>query len=495
MLARGTLSLIIVTTFCIVTSHLQADISLPKIFSDHMVLQRDSNVSVWGTAEPQQKLVIGFDGKETNIQAGPDGRWVTSVKTGGPGGPFELSIAAIDSETKVVFSNVMVGEVWICAGGFNMEFPVSKALNPETEIEQAKNFPNIRLFSVKQSASPKLLRDFVGVNPWTVCTPETVKDFSAVGYFFGRELSRKLGDVPIGLMDISTIDATPCEAWMSMEALESEAEFAPLLKHWLEKEDPTSESHPANLYHSMIAPVTRFPIRGTIWYQGEANVGRGSQYARLLPVLIKDWREKFGGKEAPFYFVQLAPHRYVDQATEALPEVWDAQMQTFKTVNNVGMAVAVDVGNAKELRPKNKQVIGQRLALWALADNYLAEIPAEEKDFLFSGPIYESMATIDDKIRLTFSHTGDKLSASQSDEPLYNFEVCGEDKKFYPALAKVVDDVVVEVTSPDVENPIAVRFAWKDDCKPNLVNQGGLPAAPFRTDEFPLSSDGKHFAF
>jgi sialate O-acetylesterase len=212
-------------------------------------------------------------------------------------------------------------------------------------------------------------------------------------------------------------------------------------------------------------------------------------------VLIKDWREKFGGKEAPFYFVQLAPHRYVDQATEALPEVWDAQMQTFKTVNNVGMAVAVDVGNAKELRPKNKQVIGQRLALWALADNYLAEIPAEEKDFLFSGPIYESMATIDDKIRLTFSHTGDKLSASQSDEPLYNFEVCGEDKKFYPALAKVVDDVVVEVTSPDVENPIAVRFAWKDDCKPNLVNQGGLPAAPFRTDEFPLSSDGKHFAF
>ena len=245
-------------------SSVVADISLPKLFSDHMVLQRNSDVPVWGTATPNEKLKVTFGDSEVAVTANPEGKWMTKIRTGDAGGPYELNVSSMDSDTKVGFTNMMVGDVWICSGQSNMEWQVSKALNPETEIEKAKNFPNIRLFSIETSSSPEPLEDFGVVTPWAVCSPDSVKEFSAVGYFFGREVSKGLEDIPIGLID-STWGGTRCEAWASRESLDAVEALGPMLEHWdAQKEMVTSNNHPANIYNGMIAPMTRFPVRGFI---------------------------------------------------------------------------------------------------------------------------------------------------------------------------------------------------------------------------------------
>ena len=406
------------------------------------------------------------------------------------GGPYELEVVAEEGEPKVIFSDVMVGEVWLCSGQCNMEWEVSKSLNAETEIEQSKDFPMLRLFKVGDGASPQPLEDFVKVEPWSVCSPETVKDFSAIAYFFGKEISKELKDVPIGLIDASW-EGTVCEAWTSRAAMDKVAALAPLLKHWDENDDPTSPNRPGNLYNSMIAPLKGFPIRGALWYQGEANHGRGKQYATLLPTLINDWRANFGQGDFPFYFVQLAPFRYNQKPPESLPEIWDAQLKTLKSVPNTQMVVTTDVGSPEELNPKNKQLVGSRLALIALGDVYKSSLP-EDQDRAFSGPIYESMSTNKNRIRITFKHTDGGLRIRDDEKELTWFTICGEDQVFVKATATIAGDSV-EVTSPEIDNPVAVRFGWDDSAQPNLVNGHGLPASPFRTDDFPLISEGRDF--
>lgn len=467
----------------------QGNITLAKIFSDHMVLQRNSSVKVWGVAKPNTKLVVTFNGQTANAIADIQGRWSTAVKTPDAGGPYELEVADEDGDTKVVISDVMIGEVWICSGQSNMEWPVSKAMNAETEIEQSKNYPNLRLFTIGKEASTQLLNDLGKVTPWDCCSPETVKDFSAVAYFYGRELSDKL-DMPIGLVNASW-GGSRCEAWTSRGAMDSVAELAPLLRHWDESDDLTNPHRPANLYNSMIAPLSGFKFRGVIWYQGEANVGRGDQYSVLFPTLIKSWRNALANdEEFPFYYVQLAPFRYEGRSKESLPEVWDAQRKTMK-VANVGMVVTTDVGLDDDIHPPNKQVVGRRLSLWALANTYAEILPDEQKVTVFSGPVYESIATNKSEIRVTFTNAKGGLVA-RDDEPLTDFVVCGEDRVFHPATAAIDGEAVV-VSSPEVEKPVAVRFGWSDTSSPNLVNKAGLPATPFRTDDFDLESKGVEF--
>ncbi len=476
---------------------LHADISLPKIFSDHMVLQRDSRVRVWGTADPGQQLTVKFSGKECKATASTEGEWSVNITTPGAGGPFELEVTADGGGPKVVFSDVLVGDVWLCSGQDNMELKVSESLNAQTEIEQSKNFPYIRLFAVGDHATAQPLSDFHKVVPWSVCSPETVKDFSATAYFFGREISRQLSGedhrcVPIGLIDASW-GGTVCEAWTSRESMENVSQLVPLLKHWDETANQlTSPNRPGLLYNGMIAPITRFPIRGIIWYQGEANVERGAQYATLFPTLIKDWRKNFGLGEIPFYFVQLAPYRYNQKSAESLAEIWDAQLNTLKSVPNTRMVVTTDIGNLLELNPKNKQEVGRRLALAALADVYAGQLPTGTEKPGYSGPIYDTMSIDQDRIRITFKHVHDGLRIANDDPELTCFLICGEDKKFVPAVAKI-DGQRVEVSSPEVKNPIHVRFAWSDTAQPNLVNSDGLPASPFRTDDFTLISEGRDF--
>lgn len=477
---------------------LHGDISLPKIFSDHMVLQRDSRVKVWGTADPNQPLVVKFAGKVVKVTATAKGDWNVVINTPGAGGPYELEVIADGGEPKVVFNDVMVGEVWLCCGQDNMELPVRKSLNAETEVEQAKNFPSLRLFSMGNYSSVEPMENIYKAIPWRVCSPESVKDFSASGYFFGRELSKKLGDpngerVPIGLIDVAW-GGTVCEAWISRATQDGVKSLKPLLKHWDEDvAQPLSPLRPGNLYNGMIAPLKRFPIRGVIWYQGESNVGRGNQYATLLPTLIRDWRKNFGLGEFPFYFVQLAPFEYPEKPFESLAEVWDAQLKTLKSVENTRMVVTTDIGDLQQLSPPNKQEVGRRLALAALADVYADQLPEGEGRPVYSGPIFDGATVAEDgAIRVTFKYTHDGLEIRNDEPDLLGFMICGEDGKFFPAAAKI-DGQRVELRSLKVKKPKFVRFGWDKDNPPNLVNSQGLPASPFRTDDFDLISKGREF--
>ena len=486
-------TLIFLIASLVMVSVVSADITLPKLFSDHMVLQRNSSVPVWGTASPNEKLAVSFGEAEHKVSADASGRWSTTIRTGGAGGPFELNISSEDSELKVGFTNVMVGDVWICSGQSNMEWTVSQALNPETEIEKAKNFPNVRLFSIETSASPKPLEDFGVVTPWAVCSPDSVKGFSAVGYFFGREISKKVEDVPIGLID-STWGGTRCEAWTSRQSLDQVESLAPLLKHWDDqKEMVTSRNHPANIYNAMVAPMTKFPVRGFIWYQGEANVGRGHQYATLFPTLIKDWRTQFGSNTLPFYFAQLAPYNYDGRGENALQELWDAQLKTANKVDGVGMVVTADVGNLEDIHPRNKQAVGQRLALLALKKTYAEELKDNPVEGETCGPFFESISKSGAQVRVTFRHTGASLKLRGQGTELKGFSVCGKDRVFHPAVAKIVDKVVVELICAKVPEPMEVRYGWGEGFEMNLMNDAGLPASPFRSDDFPLVSEGKNF--
>ena len=467
-------------------SSLRADISLPKIFTDHMVLQQNSNVRISGTAEPAQKLSVKFADKELKTTADVKGNWSVIMPTPAAGGPYIMEVVAEAGEPKIVFSDILVGEVWLCAG-HNMELPVSKSLNAETEVDLSKNFPKIRLFRIDDSASAVPLPDFAKVDPWRVCSPDAVKDFSATAYFFGRELSKGLKeDVPIGLIDASW-DWTTAESWCSRGAMDKVKSLAPLLQYWDESEKlPTDKNRPGNLYNGMIAPMVDFPVRGVIWYQGEANHGRGHQYATLMPTLIKDWRRAFRNEKLPFYFVQLAPYRYEGKSPDGLAELWDAQLKTVKAVPNTAMVVTTDIGNLQEIHPKNKQEVGRRLSLIALSKLYDKQRKEPEKELIASGPLYESMSTNADRIRILFNHADGLKVRTEGEEPSC-FLICGKDKKFVPATAKIVGEAI-DVSSSEVKNPIAVRYCWNDSVQPNLVNRVGLPASPFRTDDFPLES-------
>ncbi|MEL7496140.1 MAG: sialate O-acetylesterase [Planctomycetota bacterium] len=467
----------------------RGDIALPQMFTDNMVLQRQTKLNVFGTAEPKQRLTVQFRDATFNVTAAASGAWSVQVPTGEAGGPFELSVTAEEGQPQIKLSNVMVGEVWLCSGQSNMQWPVSKVLNSKTEIEQSINYPNIRFFSVNEKTSRQPLDQFEKVTGWDVCSPDSVGEFSGTAYFFARELSKKFPEMPIGLINAS-VARTACEAWISSEGLGNDDRFKSMLEQWDAVDAEDDRNRPSVLFNGMIAPIKPFPIRGVLWYQGERNNGRGQQYAQLLPTLIEDWRNYFEDPQLPFYFVQLAPYRYQQLPEDRLPEIWDAQLKTFNDMPNTGMVVTTDIGNIDDLNPKNKQEVGRRLSLLAIGNTYREMLP-ENEEVIFSGPIYEGLSTIGNRVRITFKHAKG-LRIRGDDQALTCFTVCGEDQKFVPAVAKVEGESVV-LSSPDVKKPVAVRFGWSDTAQPNLVNEAGLPASPFRTDNFTLPSDGKDF--
>jgi sialate O-acetylesterase len=309
-----------------------------------------------------------------------------------------------------------------------------------------------------------------------------VAEFSAVAYYFGRCLHKELG-VPLGLLNTS-YGGTLCEAWTSLEALQGKADFQPILER---RQDAVTNNKPgpnyaARLYNAMLAPLIPYAIRGAIWYQGESNVPHAFQYRKLFPTMIQDWRRVWGQGDFPFLFVQLAPFRYSGRDIKDCAELWEAQLKTL-SVPQTGMAVTMDIGDVRDIHPKNKQEVGRRLALWALAKTY-------GKDMVHSGPLYRSMKIEGDKIRLAFDHIGGGL-ISRDGQPLADFTVAGEDQQFLPATA-VIDGNEVVVHSQAVQAPAAVRFAWYDSAQPNLANKEGLPASPFRTDDWPAVTAGKN---
>lgn len=502
--------LVLLLTIVNATFGALAAIEMPSIFGDHMVLQQGKKVALWGTAAPNEKITVSIGDKYSETTANAQGEWKVVIGRMSKGGPYDLVVKGKDSTLR--FSDVLLGEVWLGSGQSNMQWPVKSAANPEEEIANA-NFPNIRLFTVARAVATTPMKDCEG--QWVVCSPETIAEFSAVLYYFGKELHQQLNGMPIGLIHTSW-GGTPAEAWTSRATLESDSDLAEIVQNWdrlvaeypeakaayekameewekkAEKakvsnepeppkpQAPRGPDHPwlaSGLYNAMIAPLIPYTIRGAVWYQGESNAGRAYQYRKLFPAMINDWRKAWGQGPFSFYFVQLANFR--ERQTEPGDSEWaelrEAQTMTL-ALKNTGMAVTIDIGDADDIHPKNKQDVGKRLALNALAKDY-------DKDMVYSGPMYKAMRIWKGKAILSFSHTHGGLTTSDSG-PVKGFALAGNDRKFVWADAVIKDKHVV-VSSPQVPDPVAVRYAWASNPDCNLVNGAGLPASPFRTDQWP----------
>jgi sialate O-acetylesterase len=491
------------------TAPLHAAVKPNPVFGDNMVLQQNAVVPIWGTADDGEKVTVQFQGQE--LSATPqNGKWMVKLNQLNAGGPFTMTIRGSNT---VELKNVLVGEVWVASGQSNMEWPLSACADAQRHIAESAN-PQIRLFTVAKKVAAEPLGEVQG--KWTECNPETVGRFSGVAYFFGRDLQRAL-KVPVGLIHTSW-GGTPAEAWTEKAALEAD----PLLKVYLERNqaaianfpkakeryqadlekykevaqkakdegktppqaprapaDPaTSPFRPAGLFNGMIAPLQPFAFKGAIWYQGESNAGQAFLYRTLFPAMIKNWRQTWSQGDFPFLFVQLAPFgKIVAEPQESnWAELREAQLFTAQTVPHTGMAVITDVGDEKDIHPKKKEPVGARLALSARAIAY------REDKLVFSGPVYEKMQVQGEKALLSFKHVGGGLVANGG--KLQGFTVAGDDHKWFNAEAEIQGDQVV-VFSPQVAKPVAVRYGWANCPVVNLFNKEGLPATPFRTDDWP----------
>jgi sialate O-acetylesterase len=423
-----------------------------SLFTDGMVLQQGMKVPIWGTADDGEKVTVTFEGQEVSTTA-KDGKWKVQLKDLKAGGPFTLTISGTNT---IKLKNVLVGEVWVCGGQSNMQWSM-KQIGATKDIENSEN-AQIRLFSVHRGGAPTPQTELdskKGKLEWVECGPKTVPSFSAVGYYFGRDLE-KARKVPIGLIN-SNYGGTPAERWTTRKTLDADPDLKALKG--------------SDLYNAMIAPLQPFAIRGVIWYQGESNDDRAEQYKKLFPAMIKDWRDGWKQGDFPFLFVQLAPYDKVKR--EGMwAELREAQLYAWQKVPNTAMVVITDVGDPKDIHPKQKEPVGARLALAARALAYREKI-------VYSGPIYDGMKIDGNKIILSFKHVGAGLVAKGG--PLQGFTIAGKDQKFVKAQATIVDGTVV-VHSPEVPEPVAVRYGWANYPIVNLWNKDGLPASPFRTD-------------
>ena len=499
-----------------------ADVRLPVFFSDHMVLQRDVPVPIWGWAAPGESVALRLDGQSRTTTADDRGQWSVRFDplpaTASGAAPLTLEI---DGRSRLVLEDVLVGEVWLCSGQSNMEFTVSEALDSAREIAAARE-PRVRQFLVPRAGAPEP-RDasFLGPASWVPATPRSVGNFTAVGYFFAREVSRALGGMPVGLIN-SSWGGTAIQSWMSRESLEAvpgryeallkakEGELAawparlrafeaatheweqraaaardagqpePPFKPWNPGPPDLPQWTPANLYNGMIHPLEPYAMRGVLWYQGEANAGWGAagarEYASLLSEMIRRWRAGWNEGDFPFYFVQLPNWHSLDDPSGVSWAFFRDGQRSVLDVPETGMAVTIDVGESEDIHPHNKQAVGERLARIALQRTCGQPIVDQ-------GPIYRAMRPEGPHaVRLEFDHAGNGLVSK--DGPPRHFELAGEERKFYPAEA-VVEGREVVVTCPQVPLPVAVRYAWSNDpagC--NLYNGENLPAMPFRTDDW-----------
>lgn len=484
-------------------------IKLPALISNNMVLQQKSKVALWGWADAGEKvsIITSWNNKTTGVTAGADGKWLTYVKTSSAGGPYTIRFKA---SNEITVDNVLLGEVWLASGQSNMEFFVGKTRSPsytgvinyEQEIKDA-NYPNIRQIDVanKNAAVPQ--PDFIG--NWKVCSSGTVDTFSAVAYYFALQIHKATG-YPVGIIN-STWGGTTAESWTKKEVLTADtdlvvpvnrydslvkiypdelAKYNTTLEAWkldsLNKQKPRApvrpnpDKAPVRLYNAMIAPLAPYTLRGILWYQGESNADRAYQYRKLFPAMIDNWRSDFENKKLPFYFVQISPHRSQNA------EIRDAQLYTYRKVPNTGMVVTTDNGDSLDIHPRNKKLVGDRLSLWALHNEY------GKKDIVVSGPLYKSMKTDGNKIKIRFDFVDGGLVAR--DGELKEFTIAGDDQNFVPAKATIEGNEIV-VWSDQVSKPAAVRFAWRNIPKPDLYNKAGLPASPFRTDDWKLITQGE----
>ena len=472
----------------IATNSTASALQLPSVFGDNMVLQQNQPVPVWGWSRPGTDVTVKFGGQTRHARAGDDGRWevrLNSLKASSQ--PADLVIEAGETRT---LTNILVGEVWFCSGQSNMEKPIGKqpgqkpCFNYEQELA-ASDFPEIRLFKAHTALAAVPEKDVTKPSGWQMCNSNSLEaiKFSAVGYFFGREIHNQL-KVPVGLVE-SAWGGTRIEPWTPSLGFELVRSLAALAAPLSATNKPANTT-PMAIYNAMIAPLTHFAIRGVLWYQGESNCmgpqPDGAIYTDKMEALIRSWRKIWGEGDFPFYYVQIAPFKYFSSkrqyaiSADALPELWEAQTRALR-IKNTGMIVTTDLADdVKDIHPRNKQDVGKRLALLALNKTY------GRKNIVCSGPMFKKMKIQGHQAVLSFDDVDGGL-VSKDDQPLTWFTVAGADGKFVPAEAVITNETIV-VFSPDVAKPVAVRFAWSEVAQPNLFNQARLPAVPFRTDLF-----------
>lgn len=492
----------------------RAEVKLPAIFTDHAVLQRDMPVPVWGWADPGESVTVTIAGQTHKTKADNKGKWRVTLEPLSLGKPLTL---VAEGKNRLERKDILAGEVWLCSGQSNMEFALISANNGDLEVAAADH-PNIRLVRVKEPGSQTPVEDFKG--EWKVCSPKTVAGFSAVGYFFGHELNEQL-NVPIGLIDDSW-GGSSCEAWIRRDRMEGKPLYTELLKKWDNMvkdfddakwksewnawrkkadaaraagkkvppnrplaEKPAAGNHrPANLYHGRVEPVLPYAIRGVIWYQGESNAGRAYQYRDMFPLMIQSWREDWKQGDFPFYWVQLAD--FMDEKPQPTDSAWaelrEAQTLVLDKLPHTGQAVIIDLGEAADIHPKKKLDVGRRLARLALANEY-------GKSILSKSPRYDSMEKQGNTIVVKFKDVGGGLHPVDSKDVL-GFAIAGADKKFVWAKAVIANPQngakadTVAISSKEVPDPVAVRYAWADNPVCNLYNDALLPVTPFRTDDW-----------
>lgn len=496
----------------------RANVSLPDVISDGMVLQQNQKVPIWGQADPGESVTVKFAGQSKTTTASADGKWLVKLS------PMQANSTAatlsISGKNTIELKNILVGEVWLVAGQSNMQRLLSETANGDAAIAAADH-PLIRLFNVSRQVAFKHAKPPLAT--WHACSPQSVKEFSAAGYYFGVELANEL-HVPIGLIN-SSYGGSQAEAWTPVEYLLASDDLRPTvertkiwdeerprvrveydeaIKKWRAEADKAiaagarpspSPAVPdalreyriaSSIYDGMIAPLIPFFIRGAIWYQGESNEARAQQYGILLPTMIRAWRERWGEGNFPFGIIQLPNYR--DSKPEPADEPWsfirEAQRRTALTTANTGLIVTIDIGEAHDIHPRNKLDVGKRMARWALVDVYGRKMTK-------SGPMFREARISGSKIILSFDEAGTGLRIRDGDQ-LDEFAIAGTDHKWFWANAKITGRNTVEVWSPSVAQPLAVRYAFNNNPKhPNLTNETGLAAAPFRTDDWPGPTDGK----
>lgn len=445
-----------------------AQLRLPNVFGDHMVLQQQSSVPIWGWAGPGEELTITASWNKNDpmkVKTPSSGNWKVIIKTPVAGGPHTLSIKG---NSEIVIQDILIGEVWLCSGQSNMEWSMTASTDGKAEIPAAA-IPSLRLFRVNRSSAE--FPQVRGEGQWQVCSPQTVAAFSAVGYFFGKKLGADL-KVPVGLIS-SCWGGTPAEAWTPREMVEGDPDLKASAD--LQKEVPWGPTEPGVLYNSMIHPLVPYGIAGVIWYQGEANTIAPFTYQKLMKTMIDGWRAAFN-KEFPFYYVQIAPFKYGRSYEGVL--IRDQQSKLLG-VPGTGMVIISDkVEDVGDIHPKFKKPVGERLANLAEANTYKRPILGTQS------PVYKSM-TVEKggKIRVSFDHAEIGL-VNQGGDP-NQFMIAGDDKKFVPAMAKI-DGSTVVVSAKTIKNPVAVRFCWDNTSIPNLFNKEFLPVSAFRTDDWEL---------
>jgi sialate O-acetylesterase len=449
-----------------------AKIKLPSIIASNMVLQRNTTVKIWGWATPGEKITLtgSWISEPLKVTTPENGRWAIAVQTNLSKEPQTIQLKS--NQSNINLDNILFGEVWICSGQSNMRMPLKGYTGQPTfegnlSVATSKN-NNLRLFSITENGSPTPLDSVSDYKKWDIASAATSKDFSAVAYFYGKQLQAIL-DVPVGLI-MTSWGGTRIQPWMSKEAV------TPFLDANKVKKDTTEKYKriPSAIFNAMINPITSYTIKGAIWYQGETNRDEPKMYQKLLPEMVRDWRKQWNISDFPFYYVQIAPNKYIDKSNSQY--LREAQLKALEVIPNSGMAVLSDIGSDATIHPPRKKEVAERLLFLALNKTY------GMKDVDCAGPSYKSMTEKENALLLNFDNAETGIYSTETD--VTGFEIAGEDKIFYPAKAEIIGHKQIKVSSADVKTPVAVRYGWYNWFVGTLYDNNMLPASSFRTDDW-----------